>query len=130
MSEILPTAIWYLVAMLIVAFFIFVPGVGKDFKRLKGHFQGGDAALRRALHLKGLIPLFVMFFAFVGVAAANEFSNSIWSWVVGFTCLFLAAGGLALFYAGPLRLLFVELEEAEARARATPNLHTSLEGSN
>lgn len=121
---------WYFVAMLIVAFFIFVLGVGKDFKRLKGHFQGGDAALRRALYLKGLVPLFVMFFALIGVTAANEFSNSIWAWVVGFACLFLAAGGLALFYAGPLRLLFVELEEAEARANKIPNLHSSHEGSN
>ncbi|MFM1976538.1 MAG: hypothetical protein RL145_1384 [Pseudomonadota bacterium] len=129
MSDFLPNAIWYFVAMRIAAFFIFVPGVGKDFKRLKRHFQGSEVALRRALYLKGFVPLLVIGLAFIGLTAANEFSNSIWSWVVGFSCLFLAAGGLALFYAGPLRPLFVELEEAEARAHAIPNLHISHEGS-
>lgn len=130
MSDVVPDAIWYPVMMLIVGLLSVVPGIGKDTKRLQAYFQGSEAALRRAIYFKGLLPNFALAVVLLGLSLAQELNGMIWSWVVGFTCLFLGAGLYALLYTGPLYPLFAELEEAEARARATPNLHTSLEGSN
>ncbi|WP_085340666.1 hypothetical protein [Aquidulcibacter paucihalophilus] len=121
--------ILYPVMMLIVYLPIVLLGVGKEFRRLQGHFQGSDAALRRALYLKGLLPSLGMGIAFTGLAVAQELNGSIWSWVVGFTCLFVAAGVLSLFYVGPLRLLFAELEDADISAHKYTNSDKSHQGS-
>jgi hypothetical protein len=69
-----------------------------------------------------------MYIAGIGLASALWLNGTIWSWVVGFTCLFVAAGVLSLFYAGPLRPLFAELEDADISAHKHTNSDKSHQG--
>ncbi|GIU67290.1 hypothetical protein [Candidatus Phycosocius spiralis] len=107
----------------------FLPPFNNRFKRLKGYFKSGDVALKRILYLEGVLSSLAIGVAFFGLAAAQALNNSIWSWVVGFTCLFLSAGLLALRYTGPLYKLFAELEDAETSAKRSNKIHSSNQGS-
>ncbi|GBF58449.1 hypothetical protein PbB2_02133 [Candidatus Phycosocius bacilliformis] len=128
MSDSSPDLIWYIWVFLAAFAFTFVPRDGKEFKRLRNHFRGSDAALRKALYLRDLLPSVSMYIAYLGLASALWLNGTIWSWVVGFTCLFVAAGVLSLFYAGPLLPLFAELEEADISARKHNNSGKSHQG--
>jgi hypothetical protein len=119
---------WHNMWPVLLLLFIGFLSINAEFKRLKGHFHRDDHVLLRALLIRRSVPALAIGVAFLGLFAAMAFNGSIWSWIIGLTCLVISAGFFMLFHVGPLYPLFDELSDADSRANKAADSKSSQQG--